>query len=188
MDNNDKERREYFRIKDLAMVSLVATTEQQTLNEIKDQHSAFLLGSAINALDLENQTVFNSIKRNSPDIAQYFEAINKKFELISNHLLESAEKDNALEEINIDLSGSGIAIQTNKNHSEGDRVIIKLLLLPERKGIICIGRIARVKSNNNQNTLCIDFDNIEDSDRELIVKHTISIQLKEARRNNDLYD
>lgn len=188
MSNKDKERREYFRIKDLVKISLQKLDNKETINKLRQGHSSFLLGSAINAVEIENQTLFNTIKRSNPDIAQYFEAINKKIELISNHLLESSS-DNANQiEIEVNLSASGIAIDTNEDYSEGDLVAINLLLLPERKGIICTGIIKRILNKNPRKRLCIDFDDIIETDRELIIKHTISKQLEQARKKNDLYD
>ena len=188
MNNNDAERREYFRIKDLVKISLQKIDDKGTIDKLRQSHSSFLLGSAINAIEIENQTLFNAIKRNNSGVAQYLEAINKKIELISNHLLESSSDNVNQIEMEVNLSASGIAIETNDAYSEGEVVAINLLLLPERKGIICTGIIKRILNENNMKTLCIDFDDIIESDRELIIKHTISRQLEQARKNNDLYD
>lgn len=188
MSNNESERREYFRIKDLVKISLQKINDKETIDKLRQSHSSFLLGSAITAVEVENQTLFNNIKRNNPDIAQYLEAINKKIELISDHLLESSNENVNQIEMEVNLSASGIAIETNDAYSEQDVVAINLLLLPERKGIICTGIIKRILNENNTTTLCIDFDDIIESDRELIIKHTISKQLEQARKKNDLYD
>lgn len=188
MNDNDSERREYFRIKDLVKISLQKIDDKETINKLRQSHSSFLLGSAINAIEIENQTLFNTIKRTNPGIAQYLEAINKKIELISNHLLESSSDNISQIETEVNLSASGLAIETNDAYSEGDIVAINLLLLPERKGIICTGIIIRILNENNAKKLCIDFEDITESDRELIIKHTISRQLEQARQKNDLYD
>lgn len=188
MNNNDAERREYFRINDLVRISLQKIDNNDAIDKLRQSHSSFILGSAISAVEIENQTLFNSIKRNNPDIALYLEAINKKIELISNHLLESSSDHVNQKEMEINLSASGLAIETNDTYSEGEIVAINLLLLPERKGIICTGLIKRILNQNNTKILCIDFDDIIESDRELIIKHTISKQLEQARKKNDLYD
>ena len=187
MSNSEKERREYFRITDRVVISVTKLTNSQKLDDIKDENSSFLLGSAINALDNESQTLANIIKRSNPDIAHYFDIINKKIDLISNYILDSSPENSNQTETEIDLSGSGIAIQSNDDFSVDDLLMIKLLLLPEKKGIICVGCIKRIKIENNSKTLCIDFEDIAESDRELIVKHTISKQLEEARLKNN-YD
>lgn len=188
MSNKDAERREYFRIDDLAIVSLQKIDGKQSLGELKSKHSSFLLGSTINAIEIENQNLLNNIKRSSPDIARYLESINKKIDLISNHLLESSIESSHQVETAIDLSASGIGVKISGDHSAQDIVMIKLLLLPEKKGIICIGEIKRIKTDNDETILCIDFKEITEADRELIIKHTISKQLQQARKKNHLYD
>lgn len=188
MSTDNIERREYFRVSDNAIVSLEKITSDKSLTDLKTKNSTFILGSEISALDFENQTLFNNIKRKHSDIAHYLEVINKKIDLISNHLLESSINDQEQEEIEIDLSASGIAVTTTDSYSEQDKVMIKLLLLPEKKGIICIGEIIRIKTTNQSTTLCIDFTEIAELDKELIIKHTINKQLEQARSKKDQQD
>ena len=188
MESNGSERREFFRIKDQVIISMTKIANVHNLNNLKNNHTSFLLGSAISALDLEAQAVFNRIKRSNPEVSQYFDVINKKINLISDHLLNTSPDNAEQKKTEVNLSASGIAIESDdEKYQEADNLLIKLLLLPERKGIICVGKIIRTKTINNKRVLCIDFSEISEPDRELIVKHTISRQLEQARNKND-YD
>lgn len=180
-DSIPSERREYFRIKDNVEISLSKITDTLKLDDILNKPSSFLLGSAINALDLDHHAVLSKIKRSDPDIALYLDTINKKINLIADNIIDNTPDMKELIHTEIDISASGIAINSNDPFSENDFVLIKLLLLPEKKGILCTGCIKRIKVNNNNTELCIDFAQITEPDRELIIKHTIAKQLEQAR-------
>ena len=181
MDESSSERREYFRVKDKAIINIKKVAPDQTLDTLMLENSTFLLGSAINALELDHQTTFSKIKRSDPAIALYLENINKKINLIADYIIDNDSDMHNTSETNISLSASGVAINTDKDFDQDDLILIKLLLLPEKKGILCLGCIKRIKEINNKRTLCIDFTEISESDRELIIKHTITRQLEEAR-------
>ena len=188
MNDNSSERREYFRIKDQAIVTINKTQSDRSLQSLKAEHASFLLGSTISTLDMDHQAVISKIKRSNPDIALYLDVINKKINLISNHIMENSLEISAHSQTEIDLSAAGIAIESNDDYSENDHVEIKLILLPEKTGILSIGRITRIKQENNSKILCIDFEQIAESDRELIIKHTMVLQLEQARAKNHDYD
>ncbi|MDH5424397.1 MAG: PilZ domain-containing protein [Gammaproteobacteria bacterium] len=186
MSSSETDQRKFFRIKDNVQISIETLAYGKKLSDLKADQTSFLLGSAISALDLEAQMLLNRIKRNTADIASYFEIINKKIDLISTHIIETSPQSSNQLVTEIDLSASGIAIKTNNSFSEQDLVMIKLLLLPEMKGIICTGRVIRIKQEDSTKTLCIDFVEISEADREIIIKHTISKQLEEARFKHQL--
>ena len=188
MNDSSSERREYFRINDQAIVTLKKIQPDQSLKSLKSEHSSFLLSSAISTLDMEHQAVISKIKRSNPDIALYLDVINKKISLVANHIMENSLDVSGQSQTEIDLSAAGIAIESTGGFAENDTVEIKLILLPEKTGILSIGRIMRVKQKNNTNILCIDFEQISEPDRELIIKHTMVKQLEQARAKNHDYD
>lgn len=188
MSNIETDRRKFFRIKDNVEISIEKLALNEKLSDIKINQTSFILSSAISALDIESQTLFNKVKRNTPDIANYLEIINKKIDLISSYILDTSPQNSNQVCTEIDLSASGISVETNDTFFEQDLVMIKFLLLPEKKGIICTGRVIRIKQRNNSNTLSINFEEITESDREIIIKHTISKQLQEARYKRRLID
>ncbi|MDH5394385.1 MAG: PilZ domain-containing protein [Gammaproteobacteria bacterium] len=184
MTEKPSERREYFRITDQAIVSLNTISAEQSLAPLLNTHSSFIIRSDINALELVNQALARKIKRSDPDLSQYFDVINKKIELIASNIIRSSAEFLARKPIDINLSASGIAIQTDTEYSVGDHVSIQLLLLPEYNGIICLGQIKQINKENNSSHVAIDFTEMREADRELIIKHTMSKQLEQARNKN----
>jgi len=187
MDENKTERREYFRIDDLAKFSLKKISDKDTLETLSKKNVTFLLGSSIATLDLDHQTVISKIKRTDPDIALYLDVINHKINLISNYILENDSEISRQTETNINLSASGIAVETEDKFTQNDLVEIKLALLPELIGILCIGRIKRVENRSSTTIVHIDFTDISDADQEIIIKHNMTKQLEQARAKNNDY-
>ena len=184
--NDTQERRTFFRIDDKAIIRLQKTNIENYNNAeqiLKDNAlSSFLLGSSFAALELDYQTVINKVKRSMPDVNLYLELINKKIDLISQHLL-NADPIMDTPATPINLSASGISINTADEYQIDDLVEIKLILLPKRLGIMAFGRVARIEKQGNGILISIDFEHIRESDQELIVKHTLNKQLQEARKH-----
>lgn len=188
MDNHSQERREYFRIDDKAIYSIKKIPSTENLETVSTDNTAFLLSSAISGLDLEYQAVMSKLKRSAPDVSIYLEVVNKKINLISKYILE---KDSKIEEQtprDINLSASGIAFETTATYQENDKLEIKLILLPELSGVLCIGEIKHIEKNQTSSTVHIDFTEITEADQELIIKHNMTLQLEQARAKNHLYD
>lgn len=182
--NTTNERREYFRIEDKAIVHLekISADKFNNAEQILKEHalSAFLLGSSFAALDLDYQAVMAKVKRSAPDINLYLELINKKLDLITEHLLASDPimKSNASD---VNLSASGLSIITDETFEVDDYIQIKLILEPKKVGVLAFGRVIRSDSENGKYHVSIDFEHIRESDQELIIKHTLNKQLEDAR-------
>lgn len=188
MDKHPEERREYFRIDDKAIYTVSKLPSDSNLKSLSESNASFLLGSSISRIDMDHQAIFSKIKRSSPDVAIYLDAINQKIQLVSNHLLNSDPEIKTQTPSEINLSASGIAFKSNENLQLEDMVQIKLVLLPELAGVLCIGQVKRIEKSANQNTLHIDFTEISEADQELIIKHNMALQLEQARAKNNDYN
>jgi len=188
MDNHSEERREYFRIDDKAIYNVSKLPAGSSLKTLSENNSSFLLGSSISRIDMDHQAIFSKIKRSSPDVAIYLDAINQKIQLVSNYLLNNDPEIKNLIASDINLSASGIAFKSIENLQLHDMVQIKLVLLPELAGVLCIGQVKRIENSARENTLHIDFTEISEADQELIIKHNMALQLEQARAKNHDYD
>jgi len=187
MENHNEERREYFRIDDKAIFTVNKLPPNTNLQSLSESNSSFLLGSSISRIDMDHQAIFSKIKRSSPEVAIYLEGINQKIQLISNHLLNSDPEIKNQTPTEINLSASGIAVTTSTPLQQDDMVQIKLVLLPELAGVLCIGQVKRIENSANENTLHIDFTEISEANQELIIKHNMALQLEQARAKNNDY-
>lgn len=187
MDDKKTERREYFRVDDIAKVALEKITENDTLENLSKKNTSFLLGSLIATLDMDHQAVISKIKRTDPDTAIYLDVINHKINLISTYILENDPSFSNQEATNINLSASGIAVESSTAFNESDLIAVKLVLLPELIGILCIGSVKRIEKKATSTIIHIDFTEISEGDQEIIIKHNMTKQLEQARAKNDDY-
>lgn len=184
MDKNSQERREYFRINDKAIFTVKKIDNSSSLESLSDSNSSFLLGSSMARLDMEHQTVLSKVKRGNPDIAIYLDMINQKINLITKHILSNDPEISNQQPSDINLSASGIAIQTRESFVENDKVQVKLVLIPEMTGILCIGQVTRTEHKSDLITVHIDFTEINETDQEIIIKHNLAQQLEQARNRH----
>lgn len=189
MARDDDERRRYFRIKDEAYLEYRLLEEKDykqavSENEQRDS-SAFTLSAAFASLNNEISPVMNSLRQSNPDIAQYLEFLNNKIDALGTQLLEQqvSIEDHTR---TIDLSASGIAFSADFEFQEKQPIEIKLVLLPEKVGVICYGRAMHKQGKDSEGELIgIDFEHIRDDDRELIIKHNLNRQMQELRERNE---
>lgn len=190
----NKERRRFFRINDDVFLEYDLLSEdeyssaQAELDALK--HTAFSMSAEFATLNNEFHPLLNNIKQSTPDIAQYLELLNQKIDALSQHLLESqlpAEKN----KISANLSASGIAFRSNKPMNTGQALKLKIILFPEKVGILVFGRVMhcdKEKDAHNEHLVSVDFEHIRYEDQELMIKHNINKQIMELRQRSEEKD
>ena len=184
----DDERRRFFRIDDDIILEFLPVSEEaysHANEELENiQHSAFGLSADFATLNHEYNPVLHNIKNNLPEVAHYFELINSKLDRLSHHLLdrELAEPNQHTQSVNI--SASGIAFECNQTFDDNQPMKIRLVLLPEKIGILVFGRV-RGAISDKKNLLCIDFEHIRYNDQELMIKHNLNRQMEELRQRSE---
>lgn len=186
--SDDDERRRFFRIDDEVILEFLAISEEQYSHadeELEDiQNSAFGLSADFATLNHEYNPTLHSIKNNLPEVAHYFELVNAKLDKLSHHILdrELIAQHHGMQSVN--LSASGIAFECNETFTDNQPMKIRLVLLPEKIGILVFGRVRRKISDKN-NVLCIDFEHLRYNDQELMIKHNLNRQMEELRQRSE---
>jgi hypothetical protein len=191
-DKDSNERRRYFRIEDEICLDyeVISDEEYSKAPEVLAQmmQSAFSLSASFAALNNEYNPLLNSIKHASPEIGQYLELLNRKIDSLGQQLLEEetpCDEGNAIE---ANLSASGIAFQCSEQLKDGQGMKLKIVLLPEKIGVILFGRVQHCLQSAEQkkdDIICIDFEHIRYDDQELIIKHNLNKQMQELRQRSE---
>jgi hypothetical protein len=186
--SDDDERRRFFRIDDEVILEFQAISETQyskadeELEEI--QNSAFGLSADFATLNHEYNPVLHSIKNHLPEVAHYFELINSKLDKLSHHILDRELITQGPVTQNVNLSAAGIAFECSETFTDNQPMKIRLVLLPEKIGILVFGRVRR-KISDKKNLLCIDFEHLRYNDQELMIKHNLNRQMEELRQRSE---
>ncbi len=189
-DNN--ERRRFFRIEDEICLDYEIISEEEYNNApeelAKIKQSAFSLSANFASLNNEYNPMLNSIKHSSPEIGQYLDLLNQKIDSLGQQLLEDENPCADGNTIKVNLSASGIAFQCNEKPKDGQGMKLKIILLPEKIGVVIYGKVQHCLQSDEQrknNIICIDFEHIRYDDQELMIKHNLNKQMQELRQRSE---
>lgn len=195
MDNSStefEERRRFFRIDDEISLFYKKIDEKQLSNahRISDNVlSICSLSSALATVAEESASLHRRIEKIVPEVADYLKILDAKIDLLAQAVTMQGLKFEEHETRNINLSASGIAFNCDETVQEGDYLEIKLLLASCMTAIVAFGRVVRCQQNHSSdsqyaNFVGVDFINIKDDDREMLIKYVVKKQMQQIRDKN----
>jgi c-di-GMP-binding flagellar brake protein YcgR len=136
--------------------------------------------------------IMHRIEGGEPDIAAYLKAINSKIDIIGRALLS---KDNELAEHPaqpVNISASGMAFYSPSPVEKGAILELRLLLVPSFTGIVTFGEVVGCDSvqdpNGYSNLIRLNFINMVERDRDLLIRHVIKRQGEFLRKRRESRD
>ncbi|MGZ5050873.1 MAG: PilZ domain-containing protein [Methylobacter sp.] len=192
MDNSStefEERRRFFRIDDEISLFYKKIDE----NQLSDPHqisesvlSICSLSSALATVSEEAASLQRRIEKIVPEVADYLKILDAKIDLLAQAVLMQGLKFEEHETRNVNLSASGIAFNCDETVQEGDYLEIKLLLASCMTAIVTFGRVVRCQRSHADdsqyaNFVGVDFINIKDDDREMLIKYVVKKQMQQIR-------
>ncbi|MFT5172604.1 MAG: hypothetical protein ACI8W7_000769 [Gammaproteobacteria bacterium] len=187
----ERNRRESFRINDRIALSVCPLSEpeyRQTRAHLLDpQRKLRTLNSILVGGDSQ-RGMLRSIRDADPAIASYLQNLETRLDALVRLLVLEQTKvaDNATHDVNI--SGDGLRFQHPQAFIEGSHVSLDMQLFPTRTCLSVLGVVVRSKElqrrakDGGRFTIAVDFCDVHDDDRELLIQHIHGLQLNYARR------
>jgi hypothetical protein len=179
------ERRRFFRLNDEAEISFKTIThdEYQAWGDGHKNEGTEKLAK----LEAELSMVLANLKSQQPQLTKVCELLNQKINIAMNsHANTHGFIDNGeLKPIN--LSACGIAFHTDKHIPKNEHLLLQLRLRPSNIAIITTGKVIGVGLANGKNIVRIDFQDLGDSNQDLLIQHLFEVQSRELKkqRHND---
>lgn len=190
MNNNDQERRRYFRIVDQVAISYRLLSEEEG-----DTSGLGVSSPAALIVQLENQisSSLETLRSSQPQVHEILELFNRKINLVlalDDSVSESvSDQQKRAQQVNI--SACGIAFPSNEQLSPNDKILLDLTLFPSN---VCLKMVAVVIGSellkepigDDAYLIRADFLNISSNEQEVLVQHVIkrqTMQLKERRES-----
>ncbi len=185
------ERRSFFRIEDYLNISFHPVTREvlqervQRLEQGVDTH--FTVVSSLAAISQQTATVLHKIRMESPDVATYLEALDRKIELLGRTLLSTESNLAEQHAYPVNLSASGMAFESHDAVESGTMLELKLLLYPSLAGILAYGEVISCEAVEHAESgfshcIRVNFSHIRESDRDLLIRHVIQRQTNQLRK------
>ncbi len=192
-DNGGKsgERRRYFRIEDeitlfYREVEEGALPDSESFKE--EAMDGFSLTATLEYLDQESGFLFRTIEKSHPDIASYLDVLNQKINLISKAVLLKEEGVAELPASKVNISASGISFFADLEVKAGSLLEVKMILPPALTGLVTYGRVVYcepVENEDYSHRLAVDYINIREQDRDVLIRHIVKRQMRQIRKESD---
>ena len=193
------ERRNYFRIDDTVRLSLRAVPPDELGSRLErlehDLAGNFTVMSSLSAITAQMTVGLRRIENRDPDLAAYLRAIDQKIEIIGRAFIAQEPELAAEKGVAVNLSAGGMCVGVGDCLERGANVEIRMLLFPSFTGLLIYGTVvdcspadARDAGGAYRHLARIEFTQIREQDRELLIRHLLrrqSDQLREDRKEVD---
>ena len=144
------------------------------------------LSTALEMVSQESALLLHRLEKNLPDVADYLRIIETKIDLLGQAIMMQGFQFKENETRNVNISATGIAFNCEEELKQGDYLEIKMLLVSSMAVIVTYGKVVYCRHsqpNDNQypHFIGVDFINMKDEDREMLIKYVVKKQLQQIR-------
>ncbi len=187
------ERRRFFRIDDRVALSMCLLSAEESDAKIKEFWRTALTGSRRNQYNsqIEHHSIdLFKIKKSMPEVSRYLIFLEEQVGYLSDKV-DTDEREIPLMEVDVNLSAQGIAFDSRQRVPADSLVELEVKLLPSGYCLSSIARAVNVDEDATESIeevrLSLDFENIREADREILVKHIHARQIEALRVAQEEY-
>ena len=178
------ERRRYYRIDDEVDLNMQLVTQAEIDDCLEDfwaNEHAFSMRNNYNFQIEQHIGDRHKIEAKMPELARYLGVLEKQIDRITEKLIGD-EHDASMIRKAVNISAQGISFCIDQPPAQGKLVELKLKLLPSGLRLVIIARVVLVENDSsrepNQARISLDFENLHEADREILIKHIHAKQLE----------
>lgn len=187
---SSEDRRRFFRIDDEVSLFYKIVDEQKmiTASQVTDDVlSNCSLITALDVLDQESRIIMYRLEKIQPEIAEYLKIVESKINLLAQAVMRQGNDFSEGMIRNANISASGLAFECDEVIQAGEFLEIKLLLTSCLAVIVIYGKVIYCKENtlsekSMPNQIGVDYINLKDHDREVLIKHVVKRQMQQIRK------
>lgn len=192
MADEIEEKRRYFRVTDAINLlhKVIDETSLAQLSHISDDVLGNCsLAAALDVLNEEARMMAPRLERRDPEFFEYLKLIDSKISLIAQALALKDEQFSRHDKHDVNLSGSGLAFTNEQPLDVGTVLELRMVLTSCLAVIVVFGRVVRCRDIVVDNPdapfeICVEYINMKEEDRELLLKHVVKKQLQQLRDKN----
>ncbi|QPK64437.1 PilZ domain-containing protein [Methylomonas sp. LL1] len=192
MADEFEEKRRYFRVSDTINL-LHRVIDPSKIKELSyvstDVLSSCSLTAALDVLNQELSTLAPRLERRDPEMFEYLKLIDSKVNLVSQALTSQDEAFSEHDMREVSLSAAGVAFTNDQPIKIGELLELRMLLTSCLAVIVAYARVVQCKDISEHNAehpfaICVEYVNMKEEDRELLIKHVIKKQMQQLRDKN----
>ncbi|MCF6281023.1 MAG: PilZ domain-containing protein [Candidatus Polarisedimenticolaceae bacterium] len=186
-ENDEKDRREFFRLDDKVNLSFKCLTEDEMSNGVKELAfgltDSLTIMTRMSSITQQLSASLHRIDQRDPDTADYLRALDEKIEILAQTYI--SKNSDLVEQPTqvVNLSAGGIAFEVEEPVTLQIPLEVKLLLFPTYTGILIYGRVISCDASKEGGyQIRVDFEFIRDNDRDALIRHILRKQGESLRR------
>lgn len=193
MADEIEEKRRYFRVNDT--INLLHKVIDERILDRLSHVSGDILGncslkSALDVLTQDARSLMSRLERRDPEIFEYLKIMDTKINLIAQAVTLRDEQFSEHDARDVVLSATGLAFNNEKEIEAGSLLELRMLLTSCMAVIVAYGRVVQCKTMYLENPerpflICVEYINLKEEDRELLIKHVVKKQLQQIRDKNE---
>lgn len=180
------DRREYFRVEDQLILRYSTASPEAVASIPAERHfdnsEMFSLLRELRQIDQEHNNVLRGITEQNRELGAYLKSTNRKIDLIANALATLSHGHQQQVAQRVSISEGGIAFASDPNLKPGKFIAIELVLLPSHTGLALYGEILETRDANGLTV--VSFVRMRESDRQILAKHIMQVQIAIKRQQN----
>ena len=131
-------------------------------------------------LDQDNSHLLHTLGEQDRGLGAYLGHINRKLDLLARHIASLTPELGRGSEQTISLSEGGLSFSCATPPALGSVLAIRMTLLPAWVGIAVYGMV--VAAGAGERNVAVNFEQLQDADRQIIARHVMQVQMAEQRR------
>lgn len=193
------ERRNYYRVEDVAFLEYRPVTQEE-LEQIESSQeggevprpSSDRLFEQVAHITKQITPLLGDIRRDSPATARFLEGLNKKIDLLASRLFMQKEfqlpNSTVQSRSRINLSAGGVAFNAEQPVENGTYLHVRIGTSMDGFFIETYGRVIGVKKDDRDEErpfrLHVKFPYLDDADRRMLMRHVMAKQREAIRKQS----
>ncbi|WP_213378954.1 PilZ domain-containing protein [Allochromatium tepidum] len=178
-ENQDRDRRRYFRIEDhmgLLVVPVGPAEQARLIESLENPSSRAGLMNDLHAIRELHLPERRALEYKFPTVAAYVKVIESQIEALAQAIGDGEGFPNS-PDTDACLSAQGVGFDWPEVLEIDSYVDLRLTLFPDRVHIRALARVVRCDAADDRGyRVAVDFTHLREADREAIIKHVYRLQ------------
>ncbi|KJK19287.1 PilZ domain-containing protein [Pseudomonas sp. NPDC087612] len=181
---DEEDRREYYRIEDrIALeISPLSAAEALGTDLLQDTSPLFNLLSELHLSEFESQHLLRQLSDKDRTLAAFLKAQNKRIDLLSAVVAQTLLGQLSAPQAVV-LSEGGIEFNRAEPLAAGERVAVKMVLMPQALGLLLRAKVTHCdRQADGQYEIGTEFVDTTDAQRQLLARYILQRQAQQRRQ------
>ena len=187
MHERSANQRDFYRVDCHVMISHCAVGDHVPGARQPDSYfpdgEHFNLMRELRRMDHDASHLLHALGEKDRNLGAYLAHLNRKIDALTRHVAALTPEMSRGSEQVVSLSEGGVSFHAPQPPAPGSVLAIRMTLLPAWVGIAVYGMV--VAAGAGELNVAVNFEQLQDADRQIIARHVMQVQMAEQRRSRE---